>query len=185
MLFRILTASYGKNLDVSFGNTLKVSDTQSAPEIHATFTDFDAASASDTKYTLILTDPDAPSRTDKAYSEYAHHIVTGLTLKAINNASGASAFSAEAVADAFAAPIDFSSGNEILKYEGPGPPPKTGLHRYVYILFKETKPSATEWTGERFRFGTDVPGTGVKDYASKQGLVPLAVNYFFAQNEDN
>lgn len=153
------------------GNTLKVSETQSVPEIHVTFSPDGSETAQisgEATYTLVLTDPDAPSRTNKDFSEYAHHIVSGLTL------SGKP--------EDFAAAIDFSNGHELLSYEGPGPPPKTGLHRYVYILFKETK-GEPKYEGPRFCFGTGVPGSGIRAYAAKYGLVPVAVNFFFAQNE--
>lgn len=32
--------------------------------------------------------------------------------------------------------IDVSKANELQPYVGPGPPPKTGLHRYIFLLFK-------------------------------------------------
>lgn len=154
------------------GNTLKTSETQDCPEIHATFTPDGTEPAlisTASSYTLVMTDPDAPSRTDKAYSEYAHFIVSGLKLSAD--------------IEAFASPIDFSKGHELLPYMGPAPPPKTGKHRYVFILFKETAGSPKSFDGDRARWGSQTPGTGVKPWAAKHGLVPVAVNFFFAQNE--
>lgn len=153
------------------GNTLKPSETQVRPEIHATFNADDSESVGSSDlftYTLVMTDPDAPSRTDKTYSEYAHHIVTGLKLS-----SASSDFAA----------IDFSTGNEILPYMGPAPPEKTGKHRYVYILFRETQGSPKSYEGERARWGTETPGTGVRSWAAKHGLIPIAANFYFAQND--
>lgn len=179
----MLTVSYGGPVEANLGNTLKVNETQNRPEIHASFTDPDASDSGNT-YTLIFTDPDAPSRTDKSYSEYVHHIVTGLKLKAINSGSTSPGeFSASDVAASFATPIEFDSGNELVPYMGPGPPPKTGLHRYIYILFKETKPSLTKFHGDRPRFGTDKPGHGVRAFAAEHGLIPIAINFYYAQNE--
>lgn len=168
------------------GNTLKPSETQARPEIHTTFSAADGleliASASpslsssspsssspdSTTYTLVMTDPDAPSRADKSYSEYVHHIVSGLKLN-----SEAADFAA----------IDFEAGNELLPYMGPAPPEGTGKHRYVYILFKETQATPKVYEGERARWGSDTPATGVRLWAAKHNLVPVAANFYYAQND--
>lgn len=95
----LLTISYGNNLEVAMGNTLKVSETQKLPDFHIAFnaegeaeptiltagadsSSASTASVDSATFTLAVTDPDAPSRTDKAYSEYLHYLVTGLKLKA-------------------------------------------------------------------------------------------------------
>lgn len=151
------------------GNTLKPSETQTRPEIHSTFSADAPQLSEDSTYTLVMTDPDAPSRTDKSFSEFAHHIVSGLKLNA-----NSSDF----------AEIDFSAGNEILPYMGPAPPEKTGKHRYVYILFKETQGSPKAYNGEeRARWGSETPGTGVRAWAARHNLVPVGVNFFYAQND--
>lgn len=173
----LITISYGENLQVTMGNTLKPSETQTRPVIHTTFSDDDGPGdltqrLESSTYTLVLTDPDAPSRGDKSFSEYAHHIVTGLKLNSDSENNGSD----------FAA-IDFSNGNEILPYMGPAPPEKTGKHRYVYILYKETQASPKVYEGDRARWGSDIPGTGVKSWAAKHGLVPVAANFYFAQND--
>lgn len=179
----LITVSYGENLEVTMGNTLKPSETQVRPEIHTTFSAGDnseligstsssssssSSSPDSTTYTLVLTDPDAPSRADKSYSEYVHHIVSGLKLN-----SEAADFAA----------IDFDAGNELLPYMGPAPPESTGKHRYVYILFKETQATPQVYEGERARWGSDNPATGVRLWAAKHHLVPVAANFYYAQND--
>lgn len=172
------------------GNFLTPSTAKSRPEIHATFSPDGSPvaqiqSSSTTKYTLVLTDPDAPSRTDKAYSEYAHHIVTNLTLNSGSTKNAAAAGTADFdAAEAFAAALDYSKGTELLSYVGPAPPPKTGKHRYIYILFLQKEGVEPKYEGERFRFGTEVPGTGVRSWAAKYELKPVAVNFFYSQNDE-
>jgi phosphatidylethanolamine-binding protein (PEBP) family uncharacterized protein len=58
-------------------------------------------------YTLILYDPDAVSGT------YIHWIKVNIT----NN--------------------DMKTGNIIIPYKGPAPPPKTGKHRYIFNLYEQ------------------------------------------------
>lgn len=171
----LITVSYGANVEATLGNKLTPGQTQTRPEVHATLSPTDSGNelaklSSSDSYTLVVTDPDAPSRTDKTYSEYLHYLVTGIKLD----------FGPEG----FAAPLDFDSAKEVLKYEGPGPPPKTGWHRYVFILFKETKGAPTYEGDGRMRFGTDTPGTGVRPWAKKNGLEPVAINFFYAQNDE-
>jgi len=58
-------------------------------------------------YTLVLYDPDAVSGT------YIHWIKVNIT----NN--------------------DMKTGNIIIPYKGPAPPPKTGKHRYIFNLYEQ------------------------------------------------
>jgi phosphatidylethanolamine-binding protein (PEBP) family uncharacterized protein len=58
-------------------------------------------------YTIIMYDPDAINGT------YIHWIITNI----LRN--------------------DLKTGNVILNYKGPSPPPKTGKHRYIFELYNE------------------------------------------------
>jgi len=58
-------------------------------------------------YTLLLYDPDAVGGT------YIHWLKTNIT----NN--------------------DIKTGNIIIPYKGPAPPPKTGKHRYIFNLYQQ------------------------------------------------
>uniref|UniRef100_A0A803VGN0 Phosphatidylethanolamine-binding protein 1 n=1 Tax=Ficedula albicollis TaxID=59894 RepID=A0A803VGN0_FICAL len=64
-------------------------------------------------YTLVLTDPDAPSRKDPKFREWHHFLVTNMKG---NNVS---------------------SGTVMSDYVGSGPPKGTGLHRYVWLVVRE------------------------------------------------
>lgn len=190
----LITVSYGGDLEVAMGNTLKPSETQETPEIHVTFnaeglgepTIFTAGSSSstsasdisttaeNTSFTLAMTDPDAPSRTDKSFSEYCHFLVSGIKLKAPSK---------EDPTSDIASKLEFDNANVLVPYMGPGPPEKTGKHRYVFVLLRETKPQPTKYEGDRARWGTQTNGYGLKEYAAEHGLIPVAVNFFYAQND--
>nr|XP_051683336.1 phosphatidylethanolamine-binding protein 1-like [Oryctolagus cuniculus] len=70
----------------------------------------------DKLYTLVLTDPDAPSRKDPKYREWHHFLV-------VNMKGG-----------------NISSGTVLSDYLGSGPPKGTGLHRYVWLIYEQDGP---------------------------------------------
>ncbi|CAA7402213.1 unnamed protein product [Spirodela intermedia] len=63
-------------------------------------------------YTLVMTDPDAPSPSDPTMREWVHWIVVDIP-----------------------GGTDPSQGRELLQYMGPRPP--VGIHRYVFALFRQ------------------------------------------------
>uniref|UniRef100_A0A8C6Z460 Phosphatidylethanolamine-binding protein 1 n=1 Tax=Nothoprocta perdicaria TaxID=30464 RepID=A0A8C6Z460_NOTPE len=66
-------------------------------------------------YTLVLTDPDAPSRKDPKFREWHHFLVTNMKGN------------------------DVGSGKVLSDYVGSGPPKGTGLHRYVWLVYEQPK----------------------------------------------
>jgi phosphatidylethanolamine-binding protein (PEBP) family uncharacterized protein len=70
-------------------------------------------------YTLILYDPDAVGGT------YIHWLKVNIT----NN--------------------DINTGNIIISYKGPSPPPKTGIHHYIFELYKQNRENNSEKITER------------------------------------
>ncbi|KAK6197467.1 phosphatidylethanolamine-binding protein [Scheffersomyces amazonensis] len=180
----LLTIAYSDEDQVALGNTLKVSKTQNKPKIQFTLNSshqdgtFEPISNND-KFILVLTDPDAPSNTDHKNSEYAHWLVTDLKLSTSDASDSGNDISHF---------LDYSKGKEILSYTGPAPPPKTGKHRYVYLLYKQDSQSSNFQTPKgRPTWGTGIPGSGVRDWIKKNSPNSklLSVNFFYAQNEDN
>lgn len=64
-------------------------------------------------YTLIMTDPDAPSRKEPTLREVRHWTVV--------NIPG----------------CKVTDGETLFEFIGSGPPEGTGLHRYVFLLYKQ------------------------------------------------
>lgn len=174
----LLQVSFGGDNEVTLGNTLAVADTQKKPQFQfLANVDKDEVNALDeaegSLFTLVLTDPDAPSRTDKKWSEYAHFITTGITLQRTEGESSS-----------FVAELDLGSqGKEILEYMGPGPPKGTGKHRYVFILFKQAKGVEPKPPADRPNWGYGTPATGIFKYAKEYSLEPWAINFFYAENK--
>ncbi|XP_043304373.1 phosphatidylethanolamine-binding protein 1-like [Cervus canadensis] len=67
-------------------------------------------------YTLVLTDPDAPSRKDPKYREWHHFLVVNMKGN------------------------DVGSGTVLSDYVGSGPPKGTGLHRYLWLVYEQKGP---------------------------------------------
>ncbi|RLV95247.1 Carboxypeptidase Y inhibitor [Spathaspora sp. JA1] len=180
----LLTIEYGPTEQVTLGNELSVSGTQHTPKIQLTLNsptqDGKIESITETdKFILVLTDPDAPSNSDHKWSEYLHWLVTDLQLT-----TGSQAKEGEQISHQ----IEVSQGRELVPYMGPGPPPKTGKHRYVFLLYKQDS-SANSLTApsDRPNWGTGVPSSGVRDWINKNAPASklLSVNFFYAQNTDN
>lgn len=74
----------------------------------------------DALYALIFTDPDAPSRKNPIFGEFHHWIVVNIPGN------------------------DVKSGDTLYEYVGAGPPKGTGLHRYVFLLYKQNGKISTD-----------------------------------------
>lgn len=83
-------------------------------------------------YTLLMTDPDAPSGRWPFLGEVRHWLV--------GNVPGGDDGGGSATSDAMA-------GDELTAYWPPGPPPLSGVHRYVLLVFEQL--------GGRVEFGGD------------------------------
>ncbi|PKI32918.1 hypothetical protein CRG98_046692 [Punica granatum] len=142
-----LTITYGSNKRVSNGHELMPAVFMTKPRVEIGGVDMREA------YTLILTDPDAPSPSDPHLREHLHWIVTDIP-----------------------GTTDASFGREIVSYESPNP--VIGIHRYVFVLFKQTRGRQTVRAPiSRDHFNT-------KKFSEDNGLgLPVAVVYFNAQRE--
>jgi len=112
-------------------------------------------------YALLLTDPDAPSRKEPIYREWHHWLVVNIPGSKVDD------------------------GETLSEYVGSGPPPDTGLHRYVFLVFEQSgklsfsEPKLTNTSGDhRGKFST-------KDFINKYSLgTPIAGNFYQAEFDD-
>lgn len=155
------------------GNTVKVDKVQDEPTIKVRRTRSVAAeAATNVTYTITITDPDAPSRDDPKWGEMCHFIASGVKIPSTDPS----------------AVVRLSGLKDVMPYKPPGPPPKTGKHRYVFLLFAPangtTDPLNLTKPSDRKHWGADEPGHGVRDWAKDNGLEPVAANFVYAQNEE-
>lgn len=110
-----------------------------------------------------MTDPDAPSHANPAWSEMCHWIAIGLPLNLSSPTK------------------DLSSSSRLLKeimpWKPPGPPPKTGKHRYVLLAFTPKNatsiPLNLETPKDREHWGYGRKGEGAGRWAEEMGLLPI------------
>ncbi|XP_068152879.1 protein D2 [Drosophila tropicalis] len=115
----------------------------------------------DALYTLLLTDPDAPSRKDPKFREWHHWLVGNIPGNQVDK------------------------GNVLSAYVGAGPPQGSGLHRYVFLLFKQPRKLSFDEpripktsSSKREKFST------VKFVAKYKLDNPVAGNFFQARYDD-
>ncbi|KAK8710525.1 hypothetical protein V6N13_145845 [Hibiscus sabdariffa] len=101
-----MTVTYNTNKQVANGHELMPAVIAARPRVEIGGDDLRAA------YTLIMTDPDAPSPSDPFLREHLLWMVTDIP-----------------------GTTDASFGQEVVSYESPNP--VVGIHRYAFILFKQ------------------------------------------------
>ncbi|GAA0180356.1 protease inhibitor [Lithospermum erythrorhizon] len=103
-------------------------------------------------FTLIMTDPDFPGPSDPYLKEHLHWIVTDIP-----------------------GTTDSSFGKEIVSYEMPRP--NIGIHRYVFVLYKQKRRGSVISPLSRDRFNT-------KKFADENELGhPVAAVFYNCQRE--
>ncbi|KAG8232386.1 hypothetical protein J437_LFUL012529 [Ladona fulva] len=116
---------------------------------------------SDSYYTLCMTDPDAPSRKDPKFREWHHWLV--------GNIKGS----------------DINSGEVLSAYVGSGPPNGTGLHRYVFLVYKQPQKLTFDEPRLTNRSGDGRGKFSIRKFAKKYNLgEPIAGNFYQAQWDD-
>lgn len=116
---------------------------------------------SDGYYTLCMTDPDAPSRQDPKFREWHHWLV--------GNIPG----------------NDVSKGETLSEYVGSGPPKGTGLHRYIFLVYKQNGKISFDEKRLTNRSGDHRGKFSIKKFAEKYKLGdPIAGNFYQAEWDD-
>ncbi|KAF8060727.1 PEBP-like protein [Lyophyllum atratum] len=123
--------------------------------------------AGDVTYTLVMTDPDAPSRADPKYRQFRHWVITGLEVPAPGAQS----------------PLAVKTKPATTPYRPPGPPPGSGIHRYTFLLFEEPASGFTVPEGAP-EYGAALEerrSWNAVDFGEKYGLRLVGANYFLVQ----
>jgi len=97
------------NLEANEGQILSSNRLRKAPKV--SYKCRSGGSAEMSHFTLLLSDPDCPSRVNHSMREFVHWVVVNIPGDRI------------------------SEGVEVLPYLAAAPPPGSGLHRYVFMLY--------------------------------------------------
>ncbi|OAY80324.1 Protein FLOWERING LOCUS T [Ananas comosus] len=114
----------------------------------------------------VMVDPDAPSPSNPTYREYLHWYVSWCRIFQKHKMQVLSLILIDAM---------FRSGNEIVPYESPGP--SAGIHRIVFVLFRQQVRQTIHPPGWRQNFNT-------RDFSAFYNLgSPVTAVYFNCQRE--
>ncbi|XP_018796172.1 PREDICTED: protein D2-like [Bactrocera latifrons] len=145
-------------LKVSYKNVLVENGKELTPTQVAAQPSIEWNAENNVFYTIIMTDPDAPSRSNPKFREFNHWLVT--------NIPG----------------TDISSGDVLTAYVGSGPPQGTGLHRYVFLVYKQPVKIRFQETRVPKNSSQNRPNFSTAKFAKKYKLGdPIAGNFFQAQ----
>lgn len=112
-------------------------------------------------HTLCKTDPDAPSRKDPQFREWHHWLVVNIPGDQV------------------------SKGETLSEYIGAGPPKGTGLHRYVYLVYKQPGKLSFKERKLTNQSGTRRGKFSIKNFAIKYKLGhPIAGNFYQAEFDE-
>nr|XP_043631526.1 CEN-like protein 1 [Erigeron canadensis] len=143
----IMEVTYNPNYQVFNGHELMPTTIAHKPQVQIGGVDMRSS------YTIIMTDPDAPSPSDPYLREHLHWIVTDIP-----------------------GTTDATFGREIVSYEKPKP--VIGIHRYVFLLFKQRARQSVRTPVSRDNFNT-------RAFSQENDLgSPVAAVYFNAQREN-
>lgn len=152
---QVLVIKYPSGVEVNGGNELTPTQVKDIPT-HISWPTEEGA-----LYTLCMTDPDAPSRQTPTYREWHHWLVVNIPGNSVGD------------------------GKTMSQYVGSGPPPGTGLHRYVFLVYKQPGTLNPDEAVLTNRSGDGRGCFKIRDFAKKYNLgSPVAGNFYQAQWDD-
>ncbi|XP_043842397.1 phosphatidylethanolamine-binding protein 4 isoform X2 [Dromiciops gliroides] len=113
------------------------------------------------KYVLMMVDPDAPSRNYPQNRYWRHWLLINISGNGLKTGN--------------------INGHELTSYQPPGPPPKTGFHRYQFLLFEQPEKGKpiTLSSKEKAKRGS----WSISDFIKHFHLgSPVAASQFLTQN---
>ena len=112
-------------------------------------------------YTLCMNDPDAPSRKEPKLREWLHWLVV--------NIPG----------------CNVDKGETLAPYLGSGPPKDTGLHRYIFLVYKQPSKLCFDEKQLTDKSPEGRDGFKIACFAEKYKLgTPIAGNFYQAEYDD-
>lgn len=168
------------------GEKLTKEETSEEPKISFIDTD-DIGPNGPSSYTLVLVDPDAPSRAEPIYGQWRHWVQSGLipvSIQALATIQSGQEDKNIAISEASAIPIVEKSKIEAATpYLGPGPRPNSGTHRYTFLLYREPRDgfslTAADMGSNEF---TQRRSWNATEFAVKNGLTLVGATFFLVDS---
>ncbi|XP_064550377.1 protein D3 [Drosophila montana] len=153
-----LKVNYAGQLAVQEGNELTPTQVKDEPLV--TWNSEEEEGDDSALHTLLMVDPDAPSRAEPKFREILHWAVVNIPGNQLNE------------------------GQTLVEYVGSGPPQGTGLHRYIFLLYRQSQRIEESLHIDR-RTRQGRLNFSAREFAAKHGLgKPIAGNFYEAQYDD-
>ncbi|KAF9442588.1 PEBP-like protein [Macrolepiota fuliginosa MF-IS2] len=163
------------NASTHLGNPIPLPSVLSEPDVHIkplVIPLSTSGGVDDMRYTLVMTDPDAPSRAEPKYRQWRHWVVTGLQIPSAQSGETDQVYA-------------LKTKPATAPYRAPGPPPGSGSHRYTFLLFEEPKGGVTIPQGAT-EYGTTLEerrSWNALKFAEEYGLKLVGVNFFLCERD--
>lgn len=134
----------------------------------------EAGSVRDLTYTVVMFDPDAPSKADPKFKCFRHWVITGLKAPPQTSLQSDNLLATK-------------TKPATTPYRPPGPPPGTGVHRYIFLLFQEPASVPIEIPQGEPEYGATLEerrSWNAIDFAQKYGLVLVGANFFICRSTE-
>ncbi|KAJ6637829.1 Phosphatidylethanolamine-binding protein like F40A3.3, partial [Pseudolycoriella hygida] len=151
---KLLQITYPSGVTVNLGNELTPTEVKDKPTLKWDYDD-------DSFYTLIMSDPDAPSRGNPTIREVRHWYVVNIPGGKVDK------------------------GETLFDFIGSGPPKGTGLHRYVFTVYKQSGQLEFDEPRVSNRSRKERWNSSTLTFAQKYSLGdPIAGNFYQAEYDD-
>lgn len=147
-----LEVNYDSGVSVQYGNELTPTSVKDQPK-------FKYDSEKNSLYTIVMVDPDAPSRADPKLREILHFLVI--------NVPGSD--------------LDVSKGQILAEYIGSGPPKGTGFHRYIFLVYKQVSGNLKSDMKIPKNSRDGRISFSIRNWAKEHNLELQAANFYQAQ----
>ncbi|KAI7527226.1 hypothetical protein KC331_g16480 [Hortaea werneckii] len=128
--------------------------------------------------TVALTDPDVPSRENPEWAQVCHWIATSPPR---HRSADDERLDSDLVTKQ-------PHWEDIMPYKPPGPPPKTGKHRYVLVVLAPMNGTKEALNlvkpADRQHWGYEKADLGLREWADEMGLEVVGANFVYAQNAE-
>ncbi|KAI1828177.1 phosphatidylethanolamine-binding protein [Xylaria intraflava] len=155
-----LGVSFGEKV-VELGNFFRAGECKQAPTLAF---DAEAGTPDNASYSLILTDPDAPTPDEPKFAFWRHWVLSGLRPRSVGAAAT-------------------GPPSELTVYLGPGPKDDSKPHRYLFLLYREPESLSLlkeDVGGEEFvqrrSFRPD-------EFAARHGLHLVGLNWMYCAGD--
>ncbi|KAK9364728.1 phosphatidylethanolamine-binding protein [Lipomyces kononenkoae] len=180
----LLSVDYSDGHNAALGNALHHSVASNIPKFSITHineheTPPPSLLSPSLRFTIVMTNPDAPPISDAHISShFAHFIISGLRVTPTQSAAEFNTPTGDG-----SEPVAPLNGQVLLDYQLPIHDGPTRRHRCVFLLYREDGRNVPKSPNERHNWGFGSAVGGAREWAGLYGLTLIGANFFYIQNE--